>query len=138
VRWGDLARDFWWPHFSKDIVTTRGVHWVLAPPLPIGERPLGAVTGYAKGYEAFDDEDVETAQIVAIHATAVLADWIERRQLSAGLTTRTTIGQATGIIMHKFDLDATTAFSVLRRLSQNGNEKIRDIAVRIVETRTLD
>jgi AmiR/NasT family two-component response regulator len=69
-------------------------------------------------------------------ATAALADTVERRQPSRGLAIRTGIRQATGIVMEQFDLDATTAFAVRRRLSQTHNDKCaiaRNIATRLIE-----
>jgi GAF domain-containing protein len=133
----DLGRDLRWPEFSRDMTASLGINSLLAVPMAVHEVPLGALTTYGKRAEAFDPEDEEIVQIAAIHATAALADALEKRQLSRGLETRTVIGQATGIVMQQFDLDATTAFSVLRRLSQHNNVKIRDLAARIVETRVI-
>jgi hypothetical protein len=52
--------------------------------------------------------------------------------LEAALERRTTIGQATGLVMERFGLPAEIAFEVLRRLSQERNRKLYDIAVELV------
>ena len=51
------------------------------------------------------------------------------------LDSRTLIGQAVGMIMERYDLDADRAFGVLRRVSQNSNRKLRDVAHELVTTR---
>ena len=47
------------------------------------------------------------------------------------------IGQATGILMERFDLEPDRAFSVLSRMSQQRNVKLREVAEQIVETRQV-
>ena len=53
------------------------------------------------------------------------------------LDTRTLIGQAQGILMERFDLDADQSFAVLRRYSQESNRRIGEIVGEIVATRQL-
>jgi AmiR/NasT family two-component response regulator len=55
-------------------------------------------------------------------------------QLRAGLESRTVIGQAQGILMERERITAEAAFAILRTASQNTNVKLRDIAVRVVDT----
>lgn len=47
---------------------------------------------------------------------------------------RTVIGQAQGILMERCDISAPEAFEVLRRYPGDTNTKLRDIAVRLIET----
>ena len=61
----------------------------------------------------------------------------EVEQLEKALGGRTVIGQATGILMERFDLTSDRAFSVLSRMSQQNNVKLREVAEQIVTTRTL-
>ncbi|MDP9167244.1 MAG: ANTAR domain-containing protein, partial [Actinomycetota bacterium] len=49
-------------------------------------------------------------------------------QLQAALSTRDRIGQAKGMIMERFDIDDLRAFDMLRRLSQDSNTPLVDIA----------
>lgn len=66
-------------------------------------------------------------------AAAILAS---RRgeQLESALTSRDLIGQAKGIIMRRYKVDAVRAFNMLRELSQTSNTKLVDIAQWVVET----
>jgi AmiR/NasT family two-component response regulator len=56
-------------------------------------------------------------------------------QLEAALNTRDTIGQAKGVILERFNVDAVRAFDMLRDLSQTTNTRLIDIAQRVIETR---
>jgi hypothetical protein len=56
------------------------------------------------------------------------------RQLLVALEHRTVTGQATGIIMERFDLSAEEAFGVLVRLSQEQNVKLYDVACSLTQT----
>jgi hypothetical protein len=50
---------------------------------------------------------------------------------------RTQIGMALGIIMERLTLDHGAAFDYLVRCSRAHNQKIYDLALRLVETREL-
>jgi len=47
------------------------------------------------------------------------------------------IGQATGILIERFDLTPDRAFGLLTRISQNQHLKLRQVAEQIVQTRTV-
>ena len=53
--------------------------------------------------------------------------------LHAGLRTRTTIGQAVGLLMRDKALTSDEAFGELVEMSMHANVKLRDIAARMVE-----
>lgn len=139
---GDLSADPRWPAFARTMVGALGFRSLYA--LPLGHpgaargKSLGVLVAYAKVVDAFDSEDQETAHLLAAHATAALTDAAQLAQLHTALDSRTVIGQATGIVMERFALDASAAFGVLRRLSQTQNVKLRDVATRIVDTGEVD
>ena len=54
---------------------------------------------------------------------------------SRRLSTRDRIGQAKGIIMERYGVDDLKAFEMLRRLSQDSNTRLIDIAQRVIDTR---
>jgi AmiR/NasT family two-component response regulator len=72
--------------------------------------------------------------VVAAHATAILAQRQEQ-QLQAALLTRGRSGQAKGNIMATYDVDDVRAFEMLRRISQDSQTKLADIAQRVIDTR---
>ena len=56
-----------------------------------------------------------------------------RLSLNAALTSRAVIDQAIGIIMARRACTAGEAFAVLRRMSNNQNVKLRDVAAAMTE-----
>ena len=56
------------------------------------------------------------------------------RHLLVALEHRTVTGQATGIIMERYQLSAEEAFGVLARLSQEQNMKLYELASRLTQT----
>jgi GAF domain-containing protein len=130
----DLRADHRWSEFGVRMADQLGLSSAYAVPLAVHVKPLGVLSLYGKKIDAFGEDDIETADVVASHAAVAVADSIGHDHLETALASRTVIGQATGIVMERWGLAAPAAFGVLRRLSQDQNVKIRDIAVRIVET----
>jgi AmiR/NasT family two-component response regulator len=58
---------------------------------------------------------------------------VEIASLKEALTTRTTIGEAVGLLMHEKTLTADAAFAHLVEVSSRTNVKIREIAAQMVE-----
>ena len=50
------------------------------------------------------------------------------------MTTRSLIGMGQGILMERLRITPDQAFGVLSRLSQERDEKLREVARRLVET----
>lgn len=61
----------------------------------------------------------------------------EIKQLHEAVESRTTIGQAEGILMERLGIDACQALEYLKRVSSHTNRKVIDIATEIAETRNL-
>ncbi|MCK8645593.1 ANTAR domain-containing protein [Mycobacterium colombiense] len=58
----------------------------------------------------------------------------ENRQLMRAIATRDMIGQAKGMLMERFNIDADRAFGLLTRLSQETNTRVEEIARNLVQT----
>ncbi|MFT7711112.1 ANTAR domain-containing protein [Clavibacter tessellarius] len=97
---------------------------------------LGAVALH-RASGPLGEADRAVAGEVAVHARIALAAWDSADDLARGLASRSVIGQAQGILMERFSLDADRAFQVLRRYSQDGNVKLVEVARRVVETGVL-
>jgi AmiR/NasT family two-component response regulator len=79
--------------------------------------------------------DVEVMRLLAAHASVAIAAARMRAKLHTALGTRTTVGQAQGVLMHAFNISADQAFAYMRRLSQDENVKLFAIAEQIVASR---
>lgn len=77
------------------------------------------------------DRQIET-YLVDVEQSLLEAT-VHESQLEEGLVTRTTIGQALGLLMAQEALTSEEAFDKLVQVSQNANIKLRDIAQRYVE-----
>ena len=97
---------------------------------------LGAVALH-RASGPLGEADRAVAEEVAVHARIALAAWDSADDLARGLASRSVIGQAQGILMERFSLDADRAFQVLRRYSQDSNVKLVEVARRVVETGVL-
>lgn len=54
-------------------------------------------------------------------------------QLSRALASRDVIGQAKGMLMERFDIDAVAAFGMLVKLSQDSNTRLERVARKLIE-----
>lgn len=134
----DLAHDPRWPAWGQAMAEQLEIRSSLTFRLfTCEDHSWGALNVYSRHPHAFTDEDVVHGETIAAMAGVVLAKSINDEQLVRALETRTHIGQATGILMERYGLDADRAFEVLRRISSQTNTKLRDLAVQVVTTRRL-
>lgn len=92
---------------------------------------------FGKDRSAFSSDDVHDGMALAAHVGVALAGALEVENLEKALGGRTVIGQATGILMERFDLAPERAFGLLTRISQSKHLKLRQVAEQIVLTRTV-
>lgn len=128
-----------WPRFGPR-VGRLGVHSVLALPLVVTDRVVGAISLYAYGKHAFGDHAVEVAELfarpaaVAVHNAQVLAHaQVLTARLQAALQTRPAIDQAVGLIRGRTGRSAEDALSHLRAISQAEQRKLVDVAQSLVD-----
>ena len=131
VRVEHAATDPRWPAFLPAAVELGVLSQVG---LRLGEegRIIGALNLYSTSSPALDDEMVQLAEMFAVHATLALGRVRSESQLQFGLSSRTDIGQAMGILMERYQLDRDNAFGFLTRASTTSNTKLRDVASRLV------
>jgi AmiR/NasT family two-component response regulator len=98
---------------------------------------VGGINLYSTKTEAFDRDDLDIATYLAAHVGAAVAESQVEDQLRLAAVNRTAIGQAQGILMERFSIDANRAFNLLRRVSQNSNTKLLEVATTIVSTRQV-
>jgi len=98
---------------------------------------LGSLNLYSEQVGAFDDDALAVGLTLAAQTAVALQTSRQIETQARGIATRTVIGQAQGILMERFDLTADTAFEVLRRISQDSNTKLLDVAADLVRVRRL-
>ena len=133
----NLADDKRWPHWGPRTVEETGIRSMMCFRLFTRGDLVGALNLYASLKGAFDAGDRDVGVALAAHAAIAVAAAHEIENLHAAVDGRTVIGQATGILMERFNIDADQAFAVLKRISQDANRKVRDIAHELVTTRSV-
>ncbi|MEO7352413.1 MAG: GAF and ANTAR domain-containing protein, partial [Marmoricola sp.] len=131
----DLANDVRWPKWGPRVANEIGVRSIVSYRLFSGENTLGAMNLYSHSLDAFDNEDIENGGALAAHVAVALIEAQTVTNLETAIDARTTIGQAEGILMERFDLLPAQAFDVLRRVSQARNIKLNRVAQELVRTR---
>ncbi|MDG4667974.1 GAF and ANTAR domain-containing protein [Mycobacterium sp. 236(2023)] len=129
----DMAAETRWPRYCETAMDI-GARSLLSFRLFVQNRNLGALNLYASEAGVFADEPMLIGEIVAQHASVALIGAAAEASFDAALSSRDVIGQAKGIIMERFRVNSTAAFSLLTRLSQESNTKIVDIARDLVAT----
>ena len=135
VQSSDLSIDERWPSWGPEVVARLGFFSVVSYRLFSTDSTLGALNLYGKNKSAFSTEDVHDGMALAAHVGVALAGALEVENLEKALGGRTVIGQATGILIERFDLPPERAFGLLTRISQNKHLKLRQVAAQIVQTR---
>jgi ANTAR domain/GAF domain len=128
VRVDDLERDTRWPAYQREAVAATPIRSVLSFQLFTTHQSMGVLNLYGEQPHAFTAEAEDIGLVFATH-TALAWDTVRREdQFRSALASRDIIGQAKGMIMERFGTDAVEAFELLKRLSQEANTPLADIA----------
>ena len=122
-----------WPDWQRKI-SELGWRSMIGLRLFIAEDTLGALNLYAEEPNGFDRHSQALAQVFASHAAVAMKAAISDAGLQRALESRDIIGQAKGVLMEREHLSGQQAFERLRRLSNDRNVKLRDIAQDIAES----
>ena len=94
---------------------------------------MGGLNLYSTTSDDVDPDTEDVADLFATHAAIALGHAREREALNQALQSRTTIGQAIGILMERYSMNDDRAFAFLVRASSHSNLKLRDIAQELVD-----
>lgn len=133
----DLNGETRWPRWTPAVREELGVGSLLSVLLFTHGRSSGALNLYCDRPDAFTGADVARAQDLAAHLAVAISDSKDLQNRDKGMSTRTVIGQAQGILMERYTIGADEAFAFLQRTSQDSNRKVAQIAQELVETRDL-
>jgi GAF domain-containing protein len=137
VHSADLATDERWPRWGPETARETGFRSMMSFRMFTAQDRVGALTLYSAEPGAFGPDDLEQGLSLAAHLALAYVAAHEIEHLHVALDTRLVIGKAVGILMERFDLDEDRAWEVLKRVSQDSNRKLRDVARELVLTRTL-
>ena len=132
VRIDDFETETRWPAYCREAVEQTPARSMLSIQLFADNSTMGALNFYADRARAFDDDAVELGLILATHVALSWSLMRRDEQFRSALATRDVIGQAKGLIMERFKINAVQAFELLRRLSQQDNMPLVEVARRLV------
>jgi transcriptional regulator with GAF, ATPase, and Fis domain len=137
IRIDDMTLEKRWPLYTRHALRETPIRSMIAFQLFADHNHMGALNFYAEAPRAFDEDATETGYILASH-TAVAWSMVRRdEQFRSALASRDIIGQAKGMIMERFKIDALQAFELLKRLSQSSNTPLTAVARQLVESETV-
>lgn len=129
----DLGQDGRWPRYGP-VATAVGVHAQLATLLTArGGGQRSVLNVYASAPHKFDHNSIAVAELFSSHASVAMGFVHTVQQLGGALNSRQTIGQATGIVMERYELSESRAFSFLVRVSRSSNVRLHTVAAEIVD-----
>lgn len=128
----DLRADERWPEFAPAAVEA-GIVSMLSFQLFTFDSRVGALNLFSAKVDAFSDESETVGGMLATQAATALIANDRALQFRSALASRDVIGQAKGMLMERFDVDAVRAFELLARVSSDSNVPLATIAERVVE-----
>lgn len=133
IRSDDLEGDARWPQFAAAAVAA-GIKSMLSFQLFTHRSGSGALNLLSRRPYAFNAESEVMGAMLATNAALALISADQHRQFDSALASRDLIGQAKGMIMKEYSVDAVAAFEMLVNLSQNSNTPIREVVTRVIDT----
>ena len=133
IRTDDFRNEPRFPNYAPKVAEL-GLLSALSLKLYTADRTAGALNLFGYEPRPWNSEAETIGMVLAAHAAAAILASRESEQLQSALSTRDRIGQAKGIIMERFKIDDVRAFEMLRKLSQDTNTKLVDVAHRVIDT----
>lgn len=137
VRVADMASETRWPKFTKAALAA-GAAGMLSFQMFVEGDDLGALNLFSRTAGAFDDESEHIGLLFASHAAVAWAAAEQKLSLRRVVASRQLIGQAQGILIERHKVTADEAFTLLVRVSQHRNVKLREVAAGLLFTGRLE
>ncbi|MEW5813245.1 MAG: GAF and ANTAR domain-containing protein [Actinomycetota bacterium] len=132
VHVADLETETRFPNYRRDALAETPIRSIMAFQLFIAGETLGALNVYSEQANVFGAESRTMGLIFAAHSSVAWNSARREDQFKRALSSRDMIGQAKGMIMERYRVDAVQAFEVLRKLSQDSNVPLIQVATDLV------
>ncbi|ORB68776.1 GAF and ANTAR domain-containing protein [Mycolicibacterium tusciae] len=136
VHVADLETDDRFPLYRQDALAETPIKSIMAFQLFIAGETMGALNVYSEQPNVFDSESRNIGLVFAAHSSVAWNSARRDEQFKRALSSRDVIGQAKGMIMERYDVDAVRAFELLRKLSQDSNVPLIRVATELVADKT--
>ena len=128
----DLETDERFPLYRQDALAETPIRSIMAFQLFIAGETMGALNVYSETPDVFDDESRNIGLVFAAHSSVAWNSARREEQFKKALASRDVIGQAKGMIMERYGVNAVQAFDLLRKLSQDSNVALIKVATDLV------
>jgi GAF domain-containing protein len=132
----DTATDIRWPKWAPT-AAANGIRSALAIRLFTAQSTSGVLNLISSEPYVLHEGDLEAAQLLALHASIAVASARLDVSLHQAIDTRKDVGQAVGRLMERYGIDAVQAFALLRRYSQDRNQRLHAVARHVIDTGKL-
>ncbi|MCV7150246.1 GAF and ANTAR domain-containing protein [Mycolicibacterium pyrenivorans] len=132
VHVADLETEERFPNYRRDALSETPIRSIMAFQMFIAGETIGALNVYSEQPGAFGSESRNLGLIFAAHTSVAWNSARRDEQFRRALSSRDMIGQAKGMIMERYGVDAVQAFELLRKLSQDSNVPLIQVATDLV------
>jgi ANTAR domain len=129
----DLETDERFPLYARDALTETPIRSVMSFQMWIAGETMGALNVFAETPNVFDENTKAVGLVFAAHSSVAWNAARRDEQFKKALASRDVIGQAKGMLMERYGVHAIQAFDLLRKLSQDSNTPLIQIAADLVE-----
>jgi hypothetical protein len=129
----DLETDERFPLYARDVLAKTPIRSVMSFQMWIAGETMGALNVYAESANVFGTETREIGLVFAAHSSVAWNAARRDEQFKKALASRDVIGQAKGMLMERYSVSAIQAFDLMRKLSQDSNTPLIQIAADLVE-----
>lgn len=136
VHVANLETDDRFPLYRQDALAETPIKSIMAFQLFIAGETMGALNVYSEEPNVFDSESRNIGLVFAAHSSVAWNSARRDEQFKKALSSRDVIGQAKGMIMERYGVDAVQAFELLRKLSQDSNVPLIRVATELVADKT--
>lgn len=132
----DLRRETRWHDFRAAALAQTPVRSIMCCPLFIHQPVMMALNLYAQQPRAFGPDAELFGQMFANNAAMVVDVGRREAQFRRMVNNRDVVGQAKGVLMERFDIDAAAAEALLMKLSAERQQPLTSIALQLVERKS--
>jgi hypothetical protein len=129
----DLETDERFPLYARDVLAETPIRSVMSFQMWIAGETMGALNVYAETPNVFDEKTRAVGLVFAAHSSVAWNAARRDEQFKKALASRDVIGQAKGMLMERYGVNAIQAFDLVRKLSQDSNTPLIQIATDLVE-----
>ena len=134
----DLANSRSWPQLAARVVSETPVRGAMGFRILVNNRKVGALNLFSDIPDRFDTTATERAIVFAAFTSMALSAATSGQDVETlrhGLHSNREIGKAVGMLMLLKDVTHEEAFDMLRRVSQEMNIKVAEVARVVVKER---